>query len=259
MAASSGQGSQDPADTPADTPGCAAKPFYHISEKNTFVHVDSVLDNVDHAYAGDFSIIRRQVSAPASTTNTSKSETESDTSLKSVDPPPSFPTSAAPAKQEEALSDSSDEDDLDLQCEAEEREEAPQEGEGGANGSRRRHQNRPCKSQRARFKKLKGYLEADVRCDPHGFDFSKCYLPPSVAKNRALCAKLAAGLEELRNNLISEGAVPVAGDASQSLALSSLPAPGQAMGSRDSPSLLAPGQGPLLNGRQPSRTKIISL
>jgi len=276
MAASSGQGSQDPARVdpiwqmgaaPRTGPGAPRssgvrrEPLQlcgHV--KNTFIHVSPA------DCEGGFTFpLRRQVSAPASTsTSRSLSKTESESTVGGVDSRPSFPTGGAPAKQEQALSDTSDEDDLDLTRGAAEHEGALQEGKGSAN-RRRRSTKRPTKSQRAMYRRLKGYLEADVRRDPHGFDFSKCYLPPSLVTNAAHCAQLAAGLEEYRNNLLSEGAVPVAGDASQSLGPSSLPAPGQATGSKDSPSIsTAPSAGtfslrPLSNGQRTSRENIMSL
>jgi len=275
MAASSGQGSQDPARVdpiwqmgaaPRTGPGAPRssgvrrEPLQlcgHV--KNTFIHVSPA------DCEGGFTFpLRRQVSAPASTsTSNSESSSTLDRSSSTLgglptggDPAERVPGERVPAKQEQALADSGDE--------AAEGEEDPQ-GEGGAS-RRRRNVRRPCKNQRDRYRKLKGYLEEEVRRDPHGFDFKKCYLPPSISANEPLCARLAAGLEEYRNELISEGAVPLACDASPSMEPPSLPAPGPAMGSRSAASSsAAPFEGtslplhPVPNGQQLSRANIISL
>lgn len=63
---------------------------------------------------------------------------------------------------------------------------------------------RPCKGKRERYKKLKDHLFSRIENDPTGFDPSTLNLPPSIAEDEILKAKLmtslADHLEQVLNN-----------------------------------------------------------
>mmetsp|Transcript_107290 Transcript_107290/g.313727 ORF Transcript_107290/g.313727 Transcript_107290/m.313727 type:complete len:266 (-) Transcript_107290:284-1081(-) len=78
----------------------------------------------------------------------------------------------------------------------------------GASPPSKQEKKRPCKNQRERYRKLVCKLEEQVRADPFGFEFTQIQLPPSVAGDTRLRAKLQRRLELLAENTRAEEGLP---------------------------------------------------
>jgi len=78
----------------------------------------------------------------------------------------------------------------------------------GASPPSKQEKKRPCKNQRERYRKLVCRLEEQVRADPFGFEFTQIELPPSVADDTRLRAKLQRRLELLAENTRAEEGLP---------------------------------------------------
>jgi len=62
---------------------------------------------------------------------------------------------------------------------------------------------RPCKGKRERYKKLKDHLFSRIENDPEGFNTNTLHLPPSIAEDEILKAKLMTSLADHRGQVLA--------------------------------------------------------